>query len=141
MNNMNPFRMTANPTLPKFYWEVKSQEQLIKFLCSYIVQLGEYANEQTEQINTNTGDIDSMQTVIDSISNGEYTDKYIDGLAQYIDDNLIKFVSRLTAYVFPGFYWDGTCWRYMLTVPSDWSFLRFTYVWCEDGTYHLTLQY
>ena len=45
------FIMKANPTLPKFYWEVKSQEQLINYMCCYLENLKDYVNSIVEYVN------------------------------------------------------------------------------------------
>lgn len=137
----NPF-MLANPTLPDLYMQTKSPQQLIDALYCGLDATGKYDNQQTEQINANTENIAELQDSVDKISNGEYFDKYIDGLAQYIDDNLIAFVARLTAYVFPGLYWDGDCWRLEFTIPESWAFLSFKFVWVsEDFSYHAEIEY
>lgn len=132
----------ANPTLPKMYWGVKSQEQLIAQLYCIINYLQGYENDQTKAINSNAEAIEKLQKITDSIENGEYYDQYIDGLAKWIDENLISFVARLTAYVFPGLYWDGNCWRLEFTIPEGWEFLNFEFRWDDgDSCYHLYLKY
>lgn len=132
----------ANPTLPKMYWGVKSQEQLIAQLYCIINYLQGYENEQTDAINSNADAIAELQKITDSIASGEYYDQYIDGLAKWIDENLINLVARLTAYVFPGLYWDGNCWRLEFTIPEGWEFLNFEFRWEDsDSSYHLYLKY
>lgn len=42
------------PTVPQFYWDVKSQEQRIKDICLRLQGLINYADAQTAQINANT---------------------------------------------------------------------------------------
>lgn len=61
-----PFRfiMKANPTLPKFYWEVKSQEQLISYLCCYLEQLKDYVNTITETINNVEERVNTIEETI-----------------------------------------------------------------------------
>lgn len=135
------FKMLANPTLPKFYWEVKSQEQLIAYLSCYLDALKDHVNETGDQVNENTSDIDWITDVVESIENGGYFDKYVDGLAKWIDENIQELVGRIARYVFPTFYYDGECWRYAMVVPKTWDFLRFRWEFCEDGTFHILLVY
>ena len=136
-----PWNLT-NPTLPKMYWGVKSQEQLIAQLYCIIDYLQGYENDQTDVINANADAIAKLQEIADSIANGEYYDQYIDGLAKWIDENLVSFVARLTAYVFPGLNWDGSTSRIEFTVPEGWEFLNFRFVWVpEDYSYHIELAY
>lgn len=132
----------TNPTLPKFYYEVKSQEQLLATISCALEGLTKHENAVTDNVNVNTEDIEELQKYVEAIQNGEYVDGYIDQLAAYIDANLTDLVGRIAQYVFPSFYWDGDCWRYMVVVPTNWDWLRFRWVWDqEDGTYHIALGY
>lgn len=132
----------ATPVIPKMYWDVYSAEERWKHICCTLDKLIDYVNKTSATVNTDSERIADVEELIEDIAEGRYVDGYIDQLAAYIDDNLQAFVSRLAAYVFPGLYWDGETWRFMLTIPQDWAFLRFKWVWVpEDGTYHITLNY
>lgn len=136
------FYNMTNPTLPKFYYQVKSQEQKIATLACAVEGLKDHENVLTGQVNDNTEDIEQLQGYVERIQNGEYVDGYIDQLAGYIDRNLIAFVARLAQYVFPILYWDGECYRYAVVVPQSWRFLKFSWVWVdEDRSYHIVLTY
>ena len=139
----NPWMLT-NPTLPKMYWEVKSPEQLIANLYCIMDALKDTINKDIEQTNENTDAIEKIQEVIDSIENGEYLDKYIDGLAKWIDENIQKLVARQSKYLFPTFYQepDTEAWRYALIIPHGWEHLRFDWIFDEmDNTYHIRIRY
>lgn len=139
----NPF-MLANPTLPDLYMQTKSPQQLIDALYCGLNATGEYDNQQTDQINENTANIADLLDSVEQISNGKYFDKYIDGLANYIDENLIAFVGRLAAYVFPTFTYDGDSWRFSLVIPANWNWLRFSFPFVEsddDTSFHISLVY
>lgn len=139
----DPF-MIANPTLPKLYWEVKSPEQLIANLYCIIEALKDPINNTIEQVNENTEAIEAIQTVINSIQNGGYFDRYVDGLAKWIDENIQQLVARQSKYVFPTFYQepDTGAWRYALVIPQGWEHLKFRWIFDErDNTYHVTINY
>ena len=130
------------PVIPKLYWDAYSDEERIKRLWECFDRLTTLFNQIVPEVNRNTQDYDALKDTLDQIKAGEYVDGYIDQLASWIDANLTQFVARLAKYVFPGFYWDGKCWRYQLTVPSDWDFLKFKWVWVEsDLSYHITLNF
>lgn len=132
----------ANPTLPKFYYEVKSQEQLLATIGCALQGLSDHENAVTENVNDNNADIAELQQYVKDIQDGKYVDGYIDQLASYIDANLIALVGRLAAYVFPQLYWDGECYRYAMVIPESWDFLTFEWVWVEDDrSYHIVLSY
>lgn len=139
----NPWMLT-NPTLPKLYWQVKSPEQLVANLYCIINALSDHENSLTEQVNGNTEAIEALQVIIDAIENGAYYDKYIDGLAKWIDANLQQLVARQSKYVFPTFYMepDTGAWRYAVIVPSGWEHLKFDWIFDErDNTYHVRISY
>lgn len=139
----NPW-MISNPTLPKLYWEVKSPEQLVANLYCILNALKDYVNDQSEQINVNTEDIETLQEIVGKIESGDYMDQYIDGLVKWIDDNLVAIVTRWAYFAFPGLeqFPDGT-WHFTMTVPESWAFLKFQFPFVEDDgdTYHLMLVY
>lgn len=100
------------------------------------------ANVGVDQIKQMQEQIAELDDLLHRIADGEYADLYIDQLASYIDKNLIMFVARLVKYVFPGFYWDGDCWRLEFIMPSNWDFLNFKFVWNQDDfSYHIELEY
>lgn len=100
------------------------------------------ANVGIDQIKQMQEQIAELDDLLHKIADGEYAELYIDQLASYIDKNLIMFVARLVKYVFPGFYWDGDCWRLEFVMPSNWDFLNFKFVWNQDDfSYHIELEY
>ena len=100
------------------------------------------ANVGVDQIKEMQEQIAELDDLVRKVANGEYADLYIDQLASYIDNNLIMFVARLVKYVFPGFFWDGNCWRLQFIMPATWDFLNFKFVWNqEDFSYHIELEY
>lgn len=100
------------------------------------------ANVGVDQIKQMQEQIAELDDLLHRIADGEYAELYIDQLASYIDKNLIMFVARLVKYVFPGFYWDGDCWRLEFVMPSNWDFLNFKFVWNQDDfSYHIELEY
>lgn len=52
--------MQYPPTIPKFYWDVKSQEQRIKTMCCYINSLVEYVDALNAQDAKNYADLHAL---------------------------------------------------------------------------------
>ena len=50
----------ATPTIPKFYWDVYSQEQRWKTICCELGKLIDYANAIGMQVNINTEQIQKL---------------------------------------------------------------------------------
>lgn len=136
--------MIANPTLPKLYWEVKSPEQLVANLYCIVNEMQNPINDTIDQVNTNTEEIKRWSDIVTSIENGEYYDKYIDGLAKWIDANIQQLVARQSKYLFPTFYKEPEtgAYRYALVIPQGWEHLRFDWIFDEsDSTYHVRIRY
>lgn len=53
------------PSIPKFYWDVDSQEQGIKQLCKTICMVIDYLNEVADQVNLDTADIADLRTIVE----------------------------------------------------------------------------
>lgn len=132
----------GTPVIPKLYWDAYDDEQRIKMMWECFGRLADLYNSMVDQVNDNTATNDEIEETFERIKNGEYADGYIDQLSKWVDANLQSLVARLAQYVFPGFYWDGKCWRYQLIVPEEWTFLRFEFVWVPDDlSYHINLRW
>jgi hypothetical protein len=136
--------MLTNPTLPKLYWEAKSPEQLIANLYCIIDAIKDPLNNTIGLSSKNAETIEEIEKVIESIENGQYYDRYIDGLAKWIDANLQQLVARQSKFVFPTFYQepDTGVVRYALVIPRGWDHLKFDWFFDErDNTYHVRINY
>lgn len=51
---------TFTPTIPKFYWDVDSQEQGIHQLCKTVGKVIEFLNTVSDQVNVDTADIEEL---------------------------------------------------------------------------------
>lgn len=99
------------------------------------------ANVCVDQIKQMQEQIVELDDLLHKIADGEYAELYIDQLASYIDKNLVNFVARLTKYVFPTFYYDGECYRFALDIPETWDYLNFRWIFVDDLTWHICLDY
>ena len=81
-----------------------------------------------------------VQETLQKFINGEYTDKYIDSLASWIDTNLQELVGRIVKYVFFGLTDDG---YFIAYIPQNWDFISFdTIINPDDPLYgHLLLKW
>lgn len=98
----------------------------------------------SEEIQKLIEQVTAIDALLKEVAEGKYADLYLDQLAAYIDNNLINFVARLAYYLFPGLMYDesGKVWRYTLTIPSSWKWLKFRYYWdAERKAWYLGLSY
>lgn len=141
MDAVSRLRYWCQTVLPAVYDDSLSYYELLCRISSKLNELITKDNEIGEVLGATVEQVEQMQELLEDIRDGEYADLYIDQLSAYIDRNLVNFVARLTKYVFPTFYWDGECWRFALDVPSNWDFLQFSWVFPDDLTWHICLDY
>lgn len=127
--------------LPAVYDDSLSYYELLCKISEKLNELITKDNEVGEVLGVTVEQVNEMQKLLEDIRDGKYAELYIDQLASYIDSNLINFIARLTKYVFPTFYFDGKCWRFALVVPSTWDYLRFSWSFESDDTWHINLEY
>lgn len=134
-------RYWCQTVLPAVYDDSLSYYELVAKITAKLNELIAKDNEIGEVLGTTVEQVEVMQKLLETIKDGDYAELYIDQLASYIDNNLVNFIARLTKYVFPTFYWDGKCYRFALVIPSTWDYLKFTWSFEDDKTWHLDLNY
>lgn len=125
--------MKANPTLPKFYWDVKSQEQLIMHICCYLDSLKDHVNEMGEQVNVNTEDIERLKEMFEQFQQSGFDDYYAEQIERWIEENLPWLWETFASMVFFGLTSDGYFCAY---VPESWEDIVF-----DTGAVYGTEQY
>lgn len=127
--------------LPAVFDDSLSYYEVVCKVTEKLNELISKDNEIGEVLGTTVEQVEALQTLLESIKDGDYAELYIDQLASYIDKNLVNFVARLTKYVFPTFYYDGECWRFALDIPETWEYLNFSWIFVDDLTWHICLDY
>lgn len=85
-------------------------------------------------------DVAVLQQEIQKFINGDYTDRYLSSLINWIDNNIQILVGRIVKYVFFGLSGDG---HFMAYIPQSWDFIEFdTVMDYQDAMYgHLVLRW
>ena len=110
------------PAIPKFYWDVDSQEQGIRQLCKVVCKVIEFANEICDQTNLNTEDIKKLyETFKDFVEHG-FEKYYEQQLEKWFLDNAWKIYDRIAHQVYFGLTSDGYFCAY---VPESWGEIQF----------------
>lgn len=117
-------RGTTNftPVIPKFYWDVETQEQRIKLMCYLIQQLIDEMDSKDEQVEQNTADIAELKNLFNKFIDSGFEDYYEDLLEKWIVDNSVFIYSTFAKQVFFGLTDDGYFCAY---VPDSWSDVKF----------------
>lgn len=110
------------PTIPKFYWDVDSQEQGIKQICRVVQKLCAYADQICDQTNLNTQDIAELKSLFKKFMESGFDDYYEKQLEQWFLDNTWKIYDRVAKQVYFGLTSDGYFCAY---VPDSWSEIEF----------------
>jgi hypothetical protein len=110
------------PTVPKFYWDVKSQEQRIKIMCILIQQLIEVASEwdsASGEIKTRLSD---LETLFKEFQEHGFDKYYEEQIEKWFSDNAFEIYKLIAKQIFFGLTDDGYFCAY---VPDSWSEIEF----------------
>lgn len=123
MGIINPSSLlSTTPTIPKFYWDVKSQEQRIKVMCCLIQQLIDQYGSTDSQISKNTEAIKELQELFVKFQESGFDEYYEQQVIKWIGDNIAIIYQQLAKQVFFGLTSDGYFCAY---VPDSWSDITF----------------
>lgn len=112
----------ATPTIPKFYWDVYSQEQRWKTICCELGKLIDYANAIGVQVNINTEQIQKLWVEFEEFKESGFFDYYAEQIEKWINDNMERIISQAIKMVFFGLTPDGYFCAY---IPSSWAGIMF----------------
>lgn len=110
------------PTVPKFYWDVKSQEQRIKIMCILIQQLieGLAANDE---LDARTRDrVTALEKQFQEFIEHGFEDYYAEQIEKWFNDNAWLIYQYIAKQVYFGLTSDGYFCAY---VPDGWKEITF----------------
>lgn len=110
------------PTVPKFYWDVKSQEQRIKTICCLLQKVIDYADAVAEQTNANTSTIEELRELFAKFQESGFDDYYRAQIEEWVEKNLWSIYRTFCKQVFFGLTDDGYFCAY---IPDGWSEIEF----------------
>ena len=113
---------TFTPSIPKFYWDVDSQEQGIKNLCITIEKTIEFLNQVADQVNIDTAAITELQEQFRKFMESGFDDYYRDQIEKWFNDNAFNIYKLIAKQVFFGLTEDGYFCAY---VPDSWKEITF----------------
>lgn len=110
------------PTIPKLYWDVKSQEQRILNLFDLLNKLVCYAEQMGIQLNVSQDELEKLKAEFEKFQDSGFEDYYEKQLAQWIKDNAATLFQLLAKQVYFGLTDDG---YFCIYVPESWSDITF----------------
>lgn len=116
------------PTIPKLYWNVKSQEQRILNLFDLLNKLVCYCDNMGLQIDVNAQDIADLQTAMQELKDGGLLDYYEKQIYAWIQANMADLLSAGIKQVYFGLTDDtysGGAGFFVAYIPDSWSEIVF----------------
>ena len=128
------------PTIPKLYWDVKSQEQRILNLFDLLNKLVCYCDSMGLQIDVNAQEIADLQKAMQDLKDGGLLDYYEKQIAAWVDANMERIMSRTIKFAMFGINKDG---RFVAYVPDSWSEIQFDfgYVYGRSDYHRIILRF
>lgn len=110
------------PAIPKFYWDVDSQEQGIKQLCKTICMLIDFVNSVVDVDNELIEEVEKLQAEFEKFKESGFDDYYREQIEQWFRDNALEVYKLIAKQVFFGLTSDGYFCAY---IPDSWSDIIF----------------
>lgn len=110
------------PSIPKMYWDVKSQEQRIKAICEQFHKMICYANMLGNKLNDSLADIDELTEMFNKFIESGFDDYYAKQVEKWIDSHLQFIYEKTIRQVYFGLTLDG---YFVAYIPDSWSDIVF----------------
>ena len=110
------------PTIPKLYWDVKSQEQRILNLFDLLNKLVCYCDNMGLQIDVNANQIQKLKDEFETFKESGFFSYYAAQIEKWIQDNMEHVISQAIKMVFFGLTQDGYFCAY---IPKSWAGILF----------------
>lgn len=110
------------PTIPKLYWDVKSQEQRILNLFDLLNKLICYSEQIGIQLNLSQDELDKLKAEFEKFQDSGFEDYYEKQLAQWMNENAATLFQLLAKQVYFGLTDDG---HFCAYIPDSWSDITF----------------
>lgn len=121
------------PTIPKLYWDVRSQEQRILNIFQLLDRIICYAQAVGEEVNGYNEDIAALKEEFETFKESGFLDYYEEQLNTWINENMPELIQKAMKMVFFGLTDNGYFCAY---IPDAWSDITF-----DTGAVYGTSQY
>lgn len=109
-------------SVPKLYWNVKSQEQRILAICESLHKLICFCDFLGDKVNIDHDAIVELQELFQKFMESGFEDYYEALIRAWIDRNMERIISQAIKMVFFGLTDDGYFCAY---IPSSWQGIIF----------------
>lgn len=121
-------------SIPKLYWNVKSQEQRILAICEQLHKLICYSDMLADKVNIDHEDILELQELFREFQEHGFDEYYAAQIEQWVNDHMAAIISQAVKMVFFGLSDDG---HFVAYIPDTWNEIIFDtgYNYSDQNTY------
>lgn len=109
-----------SPIIPQFYWNAKSQEQIIKYLSREYDKLIHFVDTLTDNENETRDAVNKLTQLFHEFQENGFNEYYEQQIYQWVQDNMENIISQAIKMVFFELTDDG------YFVAYCWSCIRLT---------------
>lgn len=122
--NFVPFYAVWNytPEIPNFYYNAKSQEQIVKYLCTEYDKLVHYCDMLSDSENETRDAVNKLTELFRKFQESGFDDYYKTQIETWIYEHMPSIIGKAMQMVFFGITDDGYFCAY---VPETWSQIMF----------------
>ena len=110
------------PTIPKFYWDVYSQEERIKAICMEAHKIITYCDANADAVNANMEEVKALKALFDRFMESGFDDYYAEQVERWIDEHSRWLFENVAKQVFFGLTDDG---HFCAYIPEGWQDIQF----------------
>ena len=128
------------PTVPKLYWNVKSQEQRILRLCDLVDKIICYSDYLSHELGITREDLEELRAEFEQFKAHGFDEYYEAQVIAWINKHMEQIVSAAIHMVFFGLTDDGYFCAY---IPQSWHEIVFDTImnYADDNYGCLVLKY
>lgn len=140
--NFIPFYAVWNytPEIPNFYYNAKSQEQIVKYLCTEYDKLVHYCDMLSDSENETRDAVNKLTEIFKKFQESGFDDYYRQQIEQWVRDNMREIIGQAMHMVYFGLTDDG---YFVAYIPETWSQIMFDTEanYASDNYGHLILSF
>lgn len=110
------------PVIPKFYWNAKSQEEIVKYLCCEYDKLRHYADTLADKENETAQAVNQLTEIFKKFQESGFEEYYYQQIYDWVQQNMPTIISDAIKMVFFGLTDNG---YFVAYIPNSWSQIMF----------------
>lgn len=122
--NFIPFYAVWNytPEIPNFYYNAKSQEQIVKYLCTEYDKLVHYCDTLSDSENETRDAVNKLTELFRKFQESGFDDYYKAQIESWIYEHMPNIISEAIKMVYFGLTLDG---YFVAYIPESWKQIVF----------------